>query len=475
MKTRLVALLLGALILLSVLLYDPFRAENTSGDTISNRYWPVAILEHHTYTLNPFKEDLQGVAYAAIFQPNGEWHPRSFLGMALFSVPFYAVADLFIDNWSHATIGQVSRWNGMFLAILASVTLFLFLLKVARPGAAFVSTLVFAFGTWHWSLGAQGLSNQVASVLVLTLSLHVLHSLCTERSHGRLDWSSAALGVLMGLIVITRPQDIYLMAPMILALRRLRQWAIFAACASVLVVPVVLANIALFSSPLGFGGLLMRASEAAGEKLSIYQLNFIPALTGLTLSPNRGAIVFLPLLLLLPWLWRILLPGLPLRSILMSLLELRWPRLSAERSFGLPASFWQLSGLGALLYFTLLCFVEFWHSTWSYGSRYLYDLLPLIWPALTLGFEDLWKAAEGRRCALPRFARVALVVFSLQGIAIHALGHRNFDIYVWNFKKVPTDAQVWDFRDWMIAEVWRAGPNTERWSDPLTRLRHYGF
>ncbi|MCM2278541.1 MAG: hypothetical protein NDJ89_10750 [Oligoflexia bacterium] len=475
-KRRLVAILTGALVALSVLLYDPTRLENTSGDTISSRYWPVAILKHHTITLNPFKQELNGVAYAAV--GIGEnWYPRSFLGMAAFTVPFYAFVDLFTEEWTHDHISRVSRANAIFLAVAATVLLFRFLLRFASPVAAFLSTLAFAFGTWHWSLGAQGLSNQVASVLIMVLILPVFHALCAEERKKALERASVALGLLHGLLWVTRPQDIYLVFPMVLVFRSWAQRLRYGAAALAIVAPVTWLNVEIFGSWIGYGGALLRATlEHTGESITIYRMNFPAGLAGLLVSPNRGAIVFLPLLFLVPLLWRRLLPALGFGELFDAVLSLRIPKFASRKlEAGMPSAFWRAIGIGLVFYFTTLCFLEFWHSTWSYGARYLYDLLPYAWLPLTLGFEDLLRWREKKKARFPYWIHITMIVLTLQGVLVHALGHRNFYIYVWNYPKQATEERIWDLSDFMLSDVWAAGPSAERWRSALQRLKDYGF
>ena len=60
------------LALTCIIAYDPTRMDNSSDDSISSRYWPVAILKHHTWKLNPFKEEeFKDVAFSALFYGNG--------------------------------------------------------------------------------------------------------------------------------------------------------------------------------------------------------------------------------------------------------------------------------------------------------------------------------------------------------------------------------------------------------------------
>ena len=133
-------LLIGALALLCLAVaYDPSRMENTSGDNISLRYWPVAILRHHSLKLNYISKDLHDVAYAAVFKANGDWLPRAEVRTLAFTLPFYAVMDFFQHRrhrMDHTRIHQASKWEAVLISTLSVILLFLLLcrfLRTVRP------------------------------------------------------------------------------------------------------------------------------------------------------------------------------------------------------------------------------------------------------------------------------------------------------------------------------------------------------
>jgi hypothetical protein len=450
--------------LLLLILYDPGRMENTSGDTISTRYWPVAILRHGTITMNPFKESLDGVGYAAVYMNNGNWVPRLDWGMAVFTVPFYAVIELIQwgEPWTHERVNQVSRWNGIAIAIMLCCLLFAQLRKRVSPEIAWVACLLFGISTWNWSLAAQGLTNQAAALIWAVASIWPVERALTEKKQTQALAYSVLCGWCHALLWATRPSDVFLCAimPGLLLLRswRLATAWLFAALSISLPLMMVLEN--YYDHPLGFRGLLTAASF--GSSLAIYQFNGIEGILGVLFSPNRGALIFAPVVLLFPWMAQRYFPAIDPRKAFKALPLKGKHLLSPNLSLAL---FW-----GVFLQFFVLCNTEFWHATWSYGSRYLFQLQPFVWFGVAAALQDLRS-----RLKVDTF-QILLALSLAWGTWIHALGHTNYDLYVWNFqhgKRYQMDA--WNYSEWMIQDVWKAGSNLGRYPNIEKRLRDYGF
>lgn len=468
-------ILAGILALACTVVYDYQRFENTSGDTISARYWPVSILKHHTLTLNPFKKDLEGVAYASLYLGD-TWLPRADAGMLPATLPFYALMDLLNvggEDWTHDRISQVSRWNAIVLATASVLILFFFLARLVPVPIAFISATLFAFGTWQWSLGAQGLSSQTVAVFILVLTLPVMWNCCTKNRNQDLVF----LALLNVWLWSTRPSDIPLVAPAILFLlakKRLQPYLLVAGLSAAL---VCLGQDVVYGTPGGWRFLLRNSSLAFSPNDQTWDWNFLPGFFGLLFSPNRGAIVFFPLLLLVPYLWFKLGPWTEFQGLIRDAFRLRllagWR--NDQQKLKIRVSFSLILICGSVLYFLSIAVVTFWHSTWSYGPRYLYDLLPWVWPFLTLAFWKLLTAKKKSERLLPSWLLPVMILFALQGVVVHWLGHRNFDIYVWNFKRHTDSARAWDYKDFMMIDVWNAGQNTPRWPDALQRLKRLGF
>jgi hypothetical protein len=457
----------------SFVAYDPTRLDNTSGDNISNKYWPVAILKHGTFEMTPFKGDLKGVDYAAIYEPDGRWLPRIDMGMILFSVPFYEFADLFGiygGEWTHDRISHVARLNSLALAVAAVVLMFFFLLKFVDPEAAFVSALIFAFGSWNWSLGPQGINPQTVVVFLHLVSFFVFWSFCHERRDRPATLQAVALGILHGLVWSVRVSNIFLLVPFGLVIWERKRVLPYLTALGATCALNAATLYAMFGHWMGFRGVF--AAQSAQ-----FQANVFEGLFGLLFSPNRGAIVFFPVFLLVPFLWWKLMPPVRVKHALSRALSFKAPQSATKpHRSGFPESLSRAFALGAVFYFISFACLTYWHCTWSFGARYYYDFLPYLWPPIALGVQEALQWFRGRKSQLSGWVVALLAVFSLQGVLVHGLGHRNFDIYVWNSHGEVNAQRAWNFDDWMMKELWNVGSNARRWEGgALDRLRRYGF
>lgn len=469
---------LGAiLVLIGLLAYDPARPENTSGETISARYWPIAVLKHGEFRLNYALKELSGVAYSGILMPDGDLLPRVDLGIAAFSFPIYTLADwlgLGGNDWDATRINRVARWNGLALTLISLLLLYALGCRFATPVVSFVSTGVFALGTYSWSVGPQGLSPQTATVVNWLIAMHILWKVTQTKAGLRVSGYALALGLLTGLAWATEPRGAVLLVPALVSLIGRRSLRPYFGGISLSVGTTLLLNHHFFRGNwLGWRSLVETPSGVSGDVFS--------ALLGLLLSPNRGALVFFPLLLLTPWLWRRYMPPLQVRKALRDLLAFRIPAAAGLRVHGITPAFSRALAAGAVTYLLLIARRPDWHANWSYGPRYLYEIQPLVWPAITVGFSRLgqdWAAFRQarRKPTVPRWAQILLVAGSLLGIGVHALGHLNYDLYVWNFGHGEIrNEDAWDTQDAMIPAVWEAGSNRDRRTDALTRLKDYGY
>ena len=458
---------LGALLLAlaCLVLYEPGGFENTSGDNISIRYLGVSILKHGTIMLDPVKKDLEGVRFAAIYLSNGSWVPRTSFGLIPLVVPVFAVADwthLYGSEWTHDRISRVARVTGIVWATATVVCLYLFLLRLVPPPAALLSALMFATGTWNWSMGALGAGLQVGTILLLTLNLHATWRLCTSRTRGEAEIAALLLGALHAWVLSVRPQDVFLLVPIGLLVFERR---------------VLLPYAIPFVGALTLVGALQRVYYL--NWMGMYGVinggplyrNTFSGVAGLLASPNYGAVVFFPLLFLVPYLWwRLMRPASPV-----ALARAAWAG-RVDAAISPMERFSLVLAIGSVLYFLSTASLDFWHGAWAYGPRYLYDLQPYAWVSIGLGTAALLDRSGRVRPRLGPIVSALFVWCALQGTVIHGLGFRNFDMFIWNQAHVPmTDAATWETKDWVIADTWRAGSSEGRWPDALHRLQKEGF
>ncbi len=445
------ALLLAIICLIA---YDPTRWENSGGDTISARYWPVSILKYGTWKLDPFQKDLEGVIYTAIYTNNAKTlYPRNGWGVALFTVPFYAVADVLNlggSEWTHDRISQVSRWNAIFISIASVLLLFFFLSQIFSTHTAFASSLLFALGTWNWSLAPQGLYSQTMIIFCHILNLFLLWKFTQQKTQK--PEFPIAIGITHALIWSIRPQDFLLVLPSVIVLKNMKNILYYLLSFTLILAPLIFAYKMVYGFTLGAYGVI-----ASLPGVETWRANGFAGLMGLLFSPNRGAIVFFPLFLWFPYYW--------------------WKFLKTDTQI-FSKNFQTAIALGILLYITSLSFLIYWHGGWSYGGRYLYNILPYVWIPITFMVNDFISWINSKKTTLSKWVLILSIFCGLESVFIHGLGHYNFDLYVWNFIiRDVNDRTVWDFDELLIKHTWDAGSNAHRWDHKtaLQRLHEYGF
>jgi hypothetical protein len=117
--------------------------------------------------------------------------------------------------------------------------------------------------------------------------------------------------------------------------------------------------------------------------------------------------------------------------------------------------------------------VERWWGGWTFGPRYLTDLVPF----LTFFLALVWRDAVSR-VAL----RATLAVCIALAIFVQIIGVFYYPAGAWDSTPVTVDDQpsrVWDWRDPQLLRTWKAGPAksnlVERWRQLWDeRRRHSG-
>jgi hypothetical protein len=222
-------------------------------------------------------------------------------------------------------------------------------------------------------------------------------------------------------MIANRPQMAVFALPALLFLwqhqRRRLVWFVVVPCvAGVLLLAY---NRAVFNSLSGgYGGL----AHFGGP--------LFEGLFGLLVSPNRGLLIYTPIMLFAFWgavqVWRV--PSAPP--------WLRWLTVGVALHVLVHAKF------------------DEWWAGYAYGPRYFTDVLPALTIFLVYGLIPLCRAPAMRAVA----ATLALYGIGIQAIGVYAADDR------WNRDPVPLEVRpgrVWDWDDLQIVRAlhngWRAG------------------
>ena len=243
------------------------------------------------------------------------------------------------------------------------------------PRPALLLTLVFAFATSTWVTGSQALWQHGTAEL---LAVGTLWFVTGEPTTPNL----LAAGALAGLMAANRPPDLLLTAAFgLYVLIRVRRRAVWFAAAAA--VPGLLAaayNLTMFRHlGGGYGAIDLVGAGFFGPSL-------LRGLAGLLVSPARGLFVYSPFLLFLPLLFHRALADRSTRTLTLCL-------------------------TGGVLLQLCLYTLSDWRGGFSYGYRFLSDMVPIL----------IWMLAPVL-VSLGRPARAAFAACCLFSLWVQAIG-----------------------------------------------------
>jgi len=374
------SLLIG---LCCLLVYNANLRTISSGDTYPARYQPFAIWRYHTLLLDPIAPlAAQGrgdAAYWMVRVAGGHTISLYPVVAPVLLAPLYlpAAGYLHLRGWTDARLDHVAKvmekLSASLVAALSASLLYLLLRRRAAAPVALLLTLAYAFGTTTWVIGSQALWQHGMAELLVIGALLLLTGPCTAPR-------AIAAGLLCGLIAGNRPPDAILAAALgAYGLFWAGRWAALLAAAAALPMGLVLLyNLEVAGHVAGGYGLM--------GKPAAFQFSLLSGLGGLLFSPTRGLFVFSPFLLFLVLAWR------------------HPPRDRGERALSLAI------GAGVLLQILLYAKAD-WRGGYSWGPRYMTDLLPLL----------LWMLVPVV-AALRGFGRTCFLLAVGAAVAIEAIG-----------------------------------------------------
>lgn len=432
----------GLIVLASFLIYNANLRVIGAGDSYPARFLPFALWGSGTLYLDPVRELVEQEHPRPYWiVPTRDGHRASLYPLVtpLLAAPLYlpAVAYLQIRGWEPERLNRVGyvmeKLAASVVASLAAGWMFLLLRRRQEVPGALLLTAAFAFGTNTWVIGSQALWQHGMAELLIVGALWFL------TAESKLA-NTVAAGLCTGLIAANRPPDVLLAAGFGLAalVWAGRRWPAFLLGAAVPLAAAAVYNLQVFAA---FQG---GYSRSHAVNTDFFTAPLLPGIAGLLASPARGLFVFSPFLLFLPFGFR-------------HLLRERRQQLLV---FSLTAAL-----LGQLLLYAKTD----WRAGFSWGPRFLTDLLPiLIWmlpPVL---------AAFGRR---RRGLFAAAVLFSIAVQAIGAFRYQGMsDLFL--YPNGPAQRKdftpAWQWRNtpyWIEAREPLAAPRLwkvvqEEWASP---------
>ena len=370
------------LALACLLVYNANLRTIGAGDTLPARYLPFGIWRYGSVLLDPIRD------VASEGNANHYWivDGRAGHSLSLYPVvlpvliaPLYlpAVGYLDLRGWTGWRLQRVAivmeKLTSSLLAASAAALLYLLLRRRAPPADALLLALAFAFGTNTWMIGSQALWQHGLAELLLVGALLLLTGPCTASR-------ALAAGALCGLIAGNRPPDVLLAAALgLYGLRWAGRRAPWLAAGAAVPLGLVLGyNVAAAGNLAGGYGL--------PDRPAFFHNGLLSGVAGLLFSPTRGLLVFSPFLLLVPAALR---HGL---------------RDRGTRALTLAV------GVAALIQMLFYAKAD-WRAGFSWGPRWLTDLLPLL----------VWMLPPGL-AALRAAGRLAFVLAAGASMAVQAVG-----------------------------------------------------
>jgi hypothetical protein len=331
------------------------------------------------------------------------------IGTPLMAVPYVAANDALGGHLIRDLEQNIAPWHDHFAAsaISAAAAAMLYLAMRRREAsvtAALLATTAFALGTTVWSTASRGLWQHGPLILCFSVAIYFL-----SRKPIRLI-DAAAAGFALGYAVLTRQMAGIALITIALALLSMNWRAAFVL--GLAAIPPMLVNVAYDLHAFGWIG-NPYVSQYAGTAAWSWT-----AFAGLMVSPQRGLLIFSPILLFAGY---------------------GFVHLVRERRAS-PLD-WAYLAYCLSLWAFLACWPG-WHGAYSYGPRLMSDALPF----LALYLATAWDSMAVRRSALTTMAGFFLLL--AVSIAIHARGATDWDTGRWN--RQGFDDRLWDWRDLQI-------------------------
>ncbi len=394
-----------------------------SWDTIPSRMLPISILREGNVDLDEFSwlRRLAPAPYFLVATPGGHLRSRYPIVVPLLATPLYAPAVWWLRH--HQVANEdirvrlaavvMERVAAAAIAAASVALLFLALCALARPGLAAGIAAVYALGSGTWATSSQALWQHGPAELALAgLSLCVLSD-ATRRT-------AVGAGLFAALAVLARPTMVIfaLLAVVFMWRERRRHFVPFCALPAAGAAALIAYN--LIAMGRGLGGY--------SNAFNGFRWPNLVRPAGLLVSPSRGLLVYTP------------------AAALSVPQMLRWRRP--------PHPWLPYAAAGVLAYILLYTCFGGWWGGYTYGPRFLIDVLPALALLAAPTVDRLWRRAAGR----------ALVVFlAVWGILVQAIGVY-CDDRSWDALPVSVDrqqARVWDWRDPQILRAldtgWQGG------------------
>ena len=416
---------IGPFLLAILWIYLGTGVTTNLSDYTSTAYVPIALLQHGTFALGNYIPHAASVPYYIVQNIHHQFVSKSPVGAALTALPFYIPYVVFGGSLAVGSVLFIQKVAASLIMLVAIYLLWRLLSVLGTPNRIrwLVATL-FGLGSENLSVASQALWQHGP----VELWMLVMILIYVERWH-LMDWGWWGLGLAGGMILLTRPPDLIVIAPLAI-------WIVAREWRKVRVEWLVAGAIL----PLGFGALYnwwnfgSALATGYGSTTGYFANPIGLGLLETLVSPSKGLFVYMPL------------AALVVASVWRSVAHVKdWHDLEVP----LGVSF----VLGVLLY---AAYYQWWGG-YTFGPRYDADLMPVVCVLIGLVLTRSGRHPVSRWLQGP--GRAAVILLVAWSVWWQLLGAYLTYGFAWNAAAIPSvnaivPQAIWNIRDSELAYYW---------------------
>lgn len=391
-----------------------FTLTSYESDPIWATHIALSIVKEGDTDLDEFEDYLNKIDYSIIEKIDGHYYNFFPIGVSILAVPFVYLLDISGVDVA-ANNGVIQKLIACFISAVTSIFIYLIARFYLRVGLSLWIVFSFAFCTSIWSTASGALWQHGPSMLMLAISLYLI--LAANKTPWLIQFASLPLAF----SYLIRPTNfIFFCILSIFIFDKFRKFFLpYILWSLPVLLPFLIYNFAVYHKPLSnyYAG-----GAAGGFSFSSWDF-FGEGPLALLISPSRGFFIFTPIFLFSIW-------GIILR------LRSKSENLLDYLVVGIIVFHWLISSS-----------TKTWWGGFSYGPRYLFDIIPCFIYFLIPAIEKLSSMGGRKKVILTTFFALLLSISFL----IQFRGATSWDAFkTWNKTPISVDDQhrrVWDWTD----------------------------